>query len=121
MGPERRSPCTASPVSRSQPAGGCGSPLTIWATDRLVAAKSALAFVPDEPQPSQHPTVEEHLRFVARLYRVEDVGVRFLGVLRELELGDPRDSLPEDSPGGMKQKLAIACALIHVPTRPPAR
>jgi ABC-2 type transport system ATP-binding protein len=37
------------------------------------------------------------------------------GVLHELELEDRRGSLPEELSRGMKQKLAIACALIHDP------
>jgi ABC-2 type transport system ATP-binding protein len=81
------------------------------ATDS-VAAKSALAFVPDEPHLFEYLTVEEHLRFVARLYRVMDVEAR----LPELELEDRRRSLPEELSRGMKQKLAIACALIHTPS-----
>ena len=81
-----------------------------------VAAKSALAFVPDEPHLFEYLTVEEHLRFVARLYRVADVEARLPGVLRELELEDRRRSLPEELSRGMKQKLAIACALIHTPS-----
>ena len=80
-----------------------------------VAAKSALAFVPDEPHLFEYLTVEEHLRFVARLYRVTDVDARLPGVLRELELVDKRGALPEELSRGMKQKLAIACALIHGP------
>ena len=80
-----------------------------------VAAKSALAFVPDEPALFEYLTVEEHIRFVARLYRVGDVDARLPLVLRELELDDRRGSLPEELSRGMKQKLAIACALIHSP------
>jgi len=80
-----------------------------------VAAKSALAFVPDEPHLFEYLTVEEHLRFVARLYRVADVDRRVPGVLREMELADRRGALPEELSRGMKQKLAIACALIHDP------
>lgn len=80
-----------------------------------VAAKSALAFVPDEPALFEYLTVEEHIRFVARLYRVDDVDARLPRVLRELELEDRRGALPEELSRGMKQKLAIACALIHSP------
>ena len=80
-----------------------------------VAAKSALAFVPDEPHLFEYLTVEEHLRFIARLYRVTDVDARLPGVLRELELEDRRGSLPEELSRGMKQKLAIACARLHSP------
>src|SRR2546423_6193617 len=35
-----------------------------------VAAKAQLAFVPDEPHLFEYLTVEEHLRFVGRLYQV---------------------------------------------------
>jgi ABC-2 type transport system ATP-binding protein len=80
-----------------------------------VAAKAALAFVPDEPHLFEYLTVEEHLRFVARLYRVADVGPRIPAVLREMELEDRPGALPEELSRGMKQKLAIACALIHNP------
>jgi ABC-2 type transport system ATP-binding protein len=80
-----------------------------------VAAKSALAFVPDEPHLFEYLTVEEHLRFVARLYRVPEVDRRIPRVLREMELEDRRGALPEELSRGMKQKLAIACALIHDP------
>jgi ABC-2 type transport system ATP-binding protein len=80
-----------------------------------VAAKSALAFVPDEPHLFEYLTVEEHLRFVARLYRVPEVDRRVSRVLREMELEDRLGALPEELSRGMKQKLAIACALIHDP------
>jgi ABC-2 type transport system ATP-binding protein len=80
-----------------------------------VAAKSALAFVPDEPHLFEYLTVEEHLRFVARLYRVADVDRRIPTLLRKLELFDRRGALPEELSRGMKQKLAIGCALIHDP------
>jgi ABC-2 type transport system ATP-binding protein len=80
-----------------------------------VAAKSALAFVPDEPHLFEYLTVEEHLRFVARLYRVADVDGRIPAMLQKLELSDRRGALPEELSRGMKQKLAIGCALIHDP------
>ena len=60
MGPARPPPSTASPGSPSRPVGGCGSPSHDLATDS-VAAKSALAFVPDEPHLFEYLTVEEHL------------------------------------------------------------
>lgn len=83
--------------------------------DDPVAAKSALAFVPDEPHLFEYLTVEEHLRFMARLYRVADVDRRIPAVLREMELEERPGALPEELSRGMRQKLAIACALIHEP------
>ncbi len=80
-----------------------------------VAAKSALAFIPDEPHLFEYLTVEEHLRFVGRLYRLGDVSARIPGLLEELDLLDKRGALPGELSRGMKQKLAIACGLLHEP------
>ncbi|HEX6616886.1 MAG TPA: ABC transporter ATP-binding protein [Gemmatimonadales bacterium] len=80
-----------------------------------VAAKSVLAFIPDEPHLFEYLTVEEHLRFVARLYQVADVEERIPGLLNELELSNKRTALPGELSRGMKQKLAIACGLLHRP------
>lgn len=80
-----------------------------------VAAKRALAFVPDEPHLFDYLTVEEHLRFVARLYGVRDAARRAPALLDELELADKRGALPGELSRGMRQKLAIACGLLHDP------
>ena len=81
-----------------------------------VAAKQALAFIPDEPHLFDHLTVEEHLRFVARLYGVADAEPRILPLLEELEIADKRKALSTELSRGMKQKLAIACGLLHDPS-----
>src|SRR5919199_2784837 len=60
-----------------------------------VGAKRRLAFVPDEPHLFEYLTVEEHLRFVARLYHVADAESRIEALLDEMELGDKRRSLPD--------------------------
>ena len=81
-----------------------------------VAAKKALAFIPDEPHLFDHLTVEEHLRFVGRLYNVADAEERITPLLRELEIDDKRKALSTELSRGMKQKLAIACGLLHDPS-----
>jgi ABC-2 type transport system ATP-binding protein len=80
-----------------------------------VAAKSQLAFVPDEPHLFEYLTVEEHLRFVGRLYQVADAAERIPALLDEMELSGKRDALPSELSRGMKQKLLIACGLLHRP------
>jgi ABC-2 type transport system ATP-binding protein len=80
-----------------------------------VAAKAALAFVPDEPHLFEYLTVEEHLRFVGRLYGVADAADRIPELLGELDLVDKRLALPGELSRGMRQKLAIACGLLHQP------
>jgi ABC-2 type transport system ATP-binding protein len=81
-----------------------------------VAAKGALAFIPDEPHLFEHLTVEEHLRFIGRLYGVADVEARIGPMLDELELTDKRGVVSTELSRGMKQKLAIACGLLHDPS-----
>ena len=81
-----------------------------------VAAKRALAFIPDEPHLFEYLTVDEHLRFIARLYGVLDIEARLPALLAELELSEKRRALPGELSRGMRQKLAIACGLLHDPT-----
>jgi len=80
-----------------------------------VPAKRELAFIPDDPQFFEHLTVSEHLAFMARLYGVSNAVDIGDNLLSRLELDDRRDSLPSQLSRGMRQKLAIACALIHSP------
>jgi len=80
-----------------------------------VAAKQQLAFIPDEPQLFEYLTVEEHLRFVGRLYGVADAPARIPPLLAELELSEKHRALPTELSRGMRQKLAIACGLLHEP------
>jgi ABC-2 type transport system ATP-binding protein len=80
-----------------------------------VAAKQQLAFIPDEPQLFEYLTVEEHLRFIGRLYGVADAPLRIPSLLTELELAEKHRALPTELSRGMKQKLAIACGLLHEP------
>jgi len=81
-----------------------------------VAAKRLLAFMPDEPHLFDYLTVEEHLRFTARLYDVADIDRRLPALLQELELAEKARALPGELSRGMKQKLVIACGLLHDPS-----
>jgi len=80
-----------------------------------IDAKRALAFIPDEPHLFEYLSVEEHLRFIARLYGVSDIETRAPAILSEMELTEKRRALPNELSRGMRQKLAIACGLLHEP------
>jgi ABC-2 type transport system ATP-binding protein len=84
------------------------------ATEPL-AAKRELAFFTDEPRLFDYLTVEQHLAFTARIYQVADYQALGAGLLDELELSPKRNALPGELSRGMKQKLAIACGLLHSP------
>ena len=81
-----------------------------------VAAKRSLAFIPADPKLFEYLTVEEHLKFFARLYGVGDQKERAKQLIQDLELTGKEKNLPGALSRGMKQKLMIACALIHKPS-----
>jgi len=80
-----------------------------------VAAKKQLAFFPDEPRLFDYLNVEEHLQFTAGIYNVPDFRAKMEPLLDEFELTDKRRALPTELSRGMKQKLMIACGLLHSP------
>jgi ABC-2 type transport system ATP-binding protein len=81
-----------------------------------IEAKRRLAFFPDEPRLFDYLTVAQHLTFIARVYNVPDYQETGRQLLEELEIADKADKLPVELSRGMKQKLAIACGLLHAPT-----
>jgi ABC-2 type transport system ATP-binding protein len=80
-----------------------------------VAAKRTLAFFPDEPRLFEYLTVRQHLAFVARVYGVAGHESIARPLLEEFEIADKADALPGQLSRGMKQKLIIACGLLHSP------
>ena len=80
-----------------------------------IAAKRQLAFFSDEPRLFEYLTVWQHLVFTARIYQVLDYQEIGRHLLAELEMADKVDQLPGELSRGMKQKLAIACGLLHAP------
>jgi ABC-2 type transport system ATP-binding protein len=80
-----------------------------------VEAKRQLAFMADEPQLFDYLTVMEHLRLTARIYQVPDFPARAAALIQELQLTGKEHALPAELSRGMKQKVAIACGLIHAP------
>jgi len=80
-----------------------------------VEAKARTAFMPDEPRLFEYLTVFDHLAFAARLYGVADAAEKTRALLSELELVGKEHALPSELSRGMKQKLVIACGLLHDP------
>jgi len=82
-----------------------------------LAAKRVLAFLPDEPLLYGKLRPLEYLEFVAGLWRLDGrlAQARANELLETLGLGDKRRELVEAFSRGMRQKLALAGALIHDP------
>jgi ABC-2 type transport system ATP-binding protein len=80
-----------------------------------VAAKTQLAYVPDDPKLFDALTVWEHLAFIASAYRVDDFRGEAERLLAQFELHEHRDKLGQELSRGMRQKVAICCAYLHAP------
>jgi ABC-2 type transport system ATP-binding protein len=80
-----------------------------------IAAKSRLAFVPDDAPLFHDLTVEEHLSFYASIYQVSDARSKALRLLDEFELTPKLRTTASNLSRGMRQKLAICCAYLHDP------
>jgi ABC-2 type transport system ATP-binding protein len=81
-----------------------------------LAAKAALAYVPDEPKLFDQLTVWEHFRFSAATYRLAaDWPARAEALLARFELGEKRDALAAELSRGMRQKVAVSCGYLHEP------
>ena len=82
-----------------------------------VAAKRITAWLPDEPMLYDKLTPLEYLEFVAGLWGVAPAVAekRSAELIEVLELGPHRNSRCEGFSRGMKQKVALAGALVHDP------
>jgi len=80
-------------------------------------AKQPLAYIPDDPVLYGKLNPMEHLEFVAALWNVDPVVARKRAqeLLEQLGLWDRRHEWLESYSRGMKQKIALASALIHAP------
>ena len=82
-----------------------------------IAAKAMLGYVPDQPYLPDKLTAHEFLQFIGGLYRLPDAQVRHRGaeLLKLFDLDEHADELIGGFSHGMKQKMALAGALLHDP------
>ncbi|MGH7726022.1 MAG: ABC transporter ATP-binding protein [Candidatus Eiseniibacteriota bacterium] len=86
-------------------------------TREPLEAKESVGFVPDTPFLYEKLTGREFLAFMAGLFGVpkEEAAGRAAALLRLLELEAVADRLMETYSHGMRQKAALAGALVHDP------
>jgi ABC-2 type transport system ATP-binding protein len=82
-----------------------------------LAAKALLGYVPDQPYLPEKLSAREFLQFVAGLYRLDPPLARRRGeeLLRLFELDQRGGDLVGGYSHGMRQKTALAGALLHSP------
>ncbi len=97
-----------------------GGRIEIFGVDALadpIGARRIAAWLPDEPMLYDKLTPAEYLEFVAGLWGLDPALAtqRAQDLLRRLSLWDVRGQRCEGFSRGMKQKVALAGALIHAP------
>ena len=82
--------------------------------NKSLEAKKLLGYIPELPAVYDLLTIEEHMEFIRRAYRVKDDGYgKYL--LERFELWDKKDKPGKALSKGMQQKLSICCTLLHRP------
>jgi ABC-2 type transport system ATP-binding protein len=100
-----------------QPDAGAISIFDVDARTAPLDAKRITAWLPDEPLIYERLTPWEHLDFVAGLWELpaHDAEIRAETLLRRLDLWSVRNQRCGGFSRGMKQKTALAAALLHEP------
>lgn len=85
--------------------------------DKPLQAKAVLGYIPDNPFLYEKLTGREFLNFMADLYSVttQNRAAKIDALLRLFELEDKGNELIQGYSRGMRQKIALAGALIHQP------
>jgi len=83
--------------------------------NKSLDAKRVLGYIPEMPAVYDLLTVDEHLEFIARAYKLENWEARAEELLERFELKDKRDKLGKELSKGMQQKVSVICQLVHNP------
>jgi ABC-2 type transport system ATP-binding protein len=99
------------------PDGGTIRVQGLDASRDLIRIRGLLGYMPQRFSLYQDLSVEQNLRFFAELFRVRPAQRREREeqLYRFSRLGDFRKRKAGALSGGMKQKLALSCALVHTP------
>ncbi|MCR5530033.1 MAG: ABC transporter ATP-binding protein [Saccharofermentans sp.] len=83
--------------------------------NRSLEAKRQLGYIPEIPALYDTLTVAEHMEFIRRAYKIEDVDITDK-LLERFELADKKKKMGKELSKGMQQKVSICCALVHNPS-----
>lgn len=85
-------------------------------SDAPLELKRRTAYVADDPRLFSDLSVEQHLKFQASVYGIQEPADEIRKLLDLFELESKRHSAASTLSRGMRQKLAICCAYLQTPT-----
>ena len=80
-----------------------------------IELKKRTAYVPDDPQLFGDLSIEQHLKFQASVYGIENPTDLMRDLLKMFDLEKKRHAAASSLSRGMRQKLAICCAYLQQP------
>lgn len=83
--------------------------------NKSIEAKRIMGYIPEIPSLYQNLTVDEHMEFVARAYKLDNYKEYKEELLRRFELDDKKKKFGDELSKGMQQKLSICCGLLPKP------
>lgn len=83
--------------------------------NKSLEAKRVMGYVPEIPSLYPNLTVDEHLEFLARAYKLKDYKEYKENLLERFELTDKKKKFGDELSKGMQQKLSICCGLLPKP------
>ena len=83
--------------------------------NKSVEAKKIMGYVPEIPSLYPNLTVDEHLEFIARAYKLKDYKEEKEALLQRFDLADEKKKFGDELSKGMQQKLSICCGLLPRP------
>lgn len=83
--------------------------------NKNLEAKRVLSYIPETPALYDSLTVEEHIHFIAKAYRINAYEDYAAQLFERFDLSDKTDKLGKELSRGMQQKVSICCGVI---TRP---
>lgn len=83
--------------------------------NKSISAKRLMGYVPEIPSLYPNLTVDEHMEFIARAYKLTDYQTYKDELLQRFELADKKKKFGDELSKGMQQKLSICCGLLPKP------
>lgn len=83
--------------------------------NKSLSAKKIMGYVPEIPSLYPNLTVDEHMEFIARAYKLTDYEEFKDELLERFDLADKKKKFGDELSKGMQQKLSICCGLLPQP------
>lgn len=83
--------------------------------NKSIEAKKIMGYIPEIPSLYPNLTVDEHMEFIARAYKLKDYKAYKDALLERFDLTDKKKKFGDELSKGMQQKLSICCGLLPRP------